>query len=418
MHQLSSAQTDAKRWSTTSEPDDVTIRTGAVTAMRKAHFEGGEIFAIAEEQALLSSLCHPSSIQRRELIQTNIPDRTHLVREAARMLWVSLTWHLSFATPPYPLAERLDDSSWTSKLCGIDEAYLPDGEAIALAVGAGLSSVSVHFFQFLAEALRVLQSHPTPSVNQADDDIHLLDILDGWNDIAQTHLLRMRELAGESRCMLHNFALVIYHWTRIRLLRPHLYRLQKHSFAGMQALVASCREALLSIQRILAISDVDLSIFSPLITLVKVDATLLLALHLHYLAQSNYTNCSAEYNEARRLAKTSLLLMWTHAAEAAPNRLGKIPPWTKGMRQLVEEILLDAFERKAVTLRDGPRIKIEDGEVASTELDQNDKLDAHLGGVGEGTALQVYKNILLGDDDHLRRTPLFFDALDGFLRSL
>lgn len=413
MHQLSTSQADASRWASSSESDELTIRTGAVTAMRKAQFEGGEPFAIAEERLLLSSLSQ-TNVTRREVLQSNIPDRTHLVREAARTLWISITWHLSLLTPPYPLAERLDDEGWTTELGLVDEAHLPDGEVVALPVGAGLSSVSVHFFRFLAESTRFLLGHPPSTRLQ---DASLIGTVEEWNGIAEEHLSKMREPVGEGRSMLHHFALVIHHWVRIRLLRPYFSQLQHSpsSKSALDALITSAREALLQVQRILATSDVDLSIFSPLITLVKIDASLILSLHLHQLASSNDANSSLEWTTTRRSAKTSLLLMWTHAAEAAPTRLGKIQPWRKVMRQVVEEVLIDAFERKRVALQEGVRVKSEDG-LGSGELDREDRLDATLGRIGDEVGLTVYRDELVGGG--WKQKPLIFDALDGYLRSL
>ncbi|CBQ69923.1 conserved hypothetical protein [Sporisorium reilianum SRZ2] len=417
MHQLDSAEDDAARWQSTAETEDLTIRTGAVTAMRKAYFEGGQVFAIGEEQHLLDSIRTPSTLRRRELLQTNIPDRTHLVREAARMLWVSITWHLELVTPPWPLGERIDDSSWTTRLGAIDEAHLSDGETAALPTGANLSSISTHFFQFLAASTSFLLHHPLHQQDPEEASTALLSTITEWNSIADAHLARLREQASEGRAMLHHFALVIHHWTRIRLLRPYLALLQQSSSlaASRATLITSCSEALLQVQKIIAKADVDLSIFQPVITAVKVDATLILALHLLHCAGSNDTNSTQHWQDTRKLAKTSLLLMWTHAAEAAPHRLGSLPPWRKQMRQLVEEVLLAAFERKKVALREQPRVKNEDGEVeAGRELDREDRLDAHLGGLGDEVALKVYRDRLLGGE----QAPLFFDVLDGYLRSL
>ncbi len=189
MHQLSSAEDDAARWAATAETDDVTIRTGAVTAMRKAQFEGGEVFAVSEEQSILRSLRDNSNtatnIRRRELLQTNIPDRTHLVREAARMLWASLTWHLELVTPPPPLGEALEDSEWTTKLSSIDEAHLSDGEATALPTGPSLSSISTHFFRFLSASTTFLLQNK----HRLHGD-ELLGIITEWNGIAETHSLQ------------------------------------------------------------------------------------------------------------------------------------------------------------------------------------------------------------------------------------
>ncbi|CDU22497.1 uncharacterized protein SPSC_01127 [Sporisorium scitamineum] len=421
MHQLDSAEDDAIRWQASAETDDLTIRIGAVTAMRKAQFEGGEVFAIAEEQHLLDSIRTLSTLCRRELLQTNIPDRTHLVREAARMLWVSITWHLKLVTPPWPLGERIDDSSWTSRLSAIDEAHLSDGERAALPTGSNLSSISTHFFQFLAASTSFLLHHQPHQHDQEVPSTELLSTITEWNSIADNYLARLREQAGEGRAMLHHFALVIHHWTRIRLLRPYLAQLQQSSSlaASRTTLITSCSEALLQVQKIIAKADVDLSIFQPVVTSIKVDATLILALHLLYTAGSNNTNSTSEWKDTRKLAKTSLLLIWTHAAEAAPHRLGSIPPWRKHMRQLVEEVLLAAFERKKVTLREQPRVKNEEGEVVSgAELDREDRLDAHLGALGADVALKVYRDRLLDGEEGGYGQRLFFDVLDGYLRSL
>ncbi|TKY88165.1 hypothetical protein EX895_002875 [Sporisorium graminicola] len=422
MHQMDSAQDDAVRWQATAETDDLTIRTGAVTAMRKAQFEGGDVFAIGEEQNLLDSIRSLSTLRRRELLQTNIPDRTHLVREAARMLWVSITWHLELVTPPWPLGERIDDASWTTRLSPIDEAHLSDGETAALPTGSNLNSISTLFFQFLSASTSFLLHHPPFQRDQEAASTELLSTITEWNSIADTHLGRLREQAGDGRAMLHHFALVIHHWTRIRLLRPYLGQLQGSSSlaASRATLIASCSEALLQVQKIIAKADVDLSIFQPVVTAVKVDAALILALHLLHCAGSNDTNSTQEWRDTRKLAKTSLLLMWTHAAEAAPHRLGSIPPWRKHMRQLVEEVLLAAFERKKTTLREQPRVKNEEGEVVGgSELDREDRLDAHLGALGDHVALKVYRDRLLdGGQESGDRLPLFFDVLDGYLRSL
>ncbi|SPO31245.1 uncharacterized protein UTRI_05947_B [Ustilago trichophora] len=425
MHQLSSAQDDAARWQSTAESDDVTIRTGAVTAMRKAHFEGGEVFAMSEEQSILDSIRNPSAIRRRELLQTNIPDRTHLVREAARMLWVSLTWHLELVTPPSPLGDPIDDSSWTTKLGSIDEAHLSDGEAAHLPTGATLSSISTHFFQFLAASTDFLlqrkRRQQTLQADQAPVGAELLGMISDWNGIAENHLARMREQVGAGRAMLNHFSLLIHHWTRIRLLRPYLGQLEESASlsASRETLINSCREALLQVQKIVATSDVDLSIFQPVVSSVKVDASLILALHLLVRADHNDSNTTQEWGEVRKLVKTSLLLMWTHSAEASQHRLGDFKPWRKQSRQLVEEILLAAFERKKVALEEQPRIKNEDGELPPKQgLDEEDRLDQTLGGLPEDTALRVYRDQLLGTEEPAYRLPLFFDVLDGYLRSL
>lgn len=422
MHQLSSAEQDAARWQATSESDDVTIRTGAVNAMRKAHFEGGEVFAISEEQSILDSIRNPSAIRRRELLQTNIPDRTHLVREAARMLWVSLTWHLELVTPPSPLGDPMDDASWTTRLGSIDEAHLSDGETSQLPSGPTLSSISTHFFQFLAASTDFLLQHKKRPVDQVVVGAELLGVVSDWNGIAESHLARMRQQVGAGRAMLNHFSLLIHHWTRIRLLRPYLGQLEESPSlsASRTTLITSCKEALLQVQKIVATSDVDLSIFQPVVTAVKVDATLILAIHMLVRANFNDSNNDAEeWGDVRRLVKTSLLLMWTHAAEAGQHRLGEFKAWRKQTRQLVEEVLLAAFERKRVALEEQPRIKNEDGELPPKQgLDEEDRLDQVLGPLGEDTALRVYRDQLLDDSDPVYRQPLFFDVLDGYLRSL
>lgn len=424
MHQLGSAQDDAERWQSTAESDDVTIRTGAVTAMRKAHFEGGEVFAISEEQSILDSIrSHPSTsaaIRRRELLQTNIPDRTHLVREAARMLWVSLTWHLELVTPPSPLGDPIDDSSWTTQLGSIDEAHLSDGEASALPTGPTLGSISTHFFQFLSASTDFLLQHKRIVQDQVMG-AELLGMVSDWNGMAEHHLAKMREQVGAGRAMLNHFSLLIHHWTRIRLLRPYLGQLEESSslVASRETLVTSCKEALLQVQKIVATSDVDLSIFQPVVEAVKVDATLILALHLLVRANYNDSNTGEDWNDVRRLVKTSLLLMWTHAAEAGQHRLGEFKPWRKQTRQLVEELLLAAFERKRVAMEEQPRIKNEDGELPPKQgLDEEDKLEQTLGPLSEDVPLRVYRDQLLAEEDPIYRQPLFFDVLDGYLRSL
>ena len=419
MHQLSSAEDDAARWQATAESDDVTIRTGAVTAMRKAHFEGGEVFAVSEEQSILDSLRDPPAIRRRELLQTNIPDRTHLVREAARMLWVSLTWHLELVTPPSPLGDPIDDASWTTRLGSIDEAHLSDGEAAELPTGPTLSSISTHFFQFLAASTDFLLQHKR---RQQDAGVaaELLGMVSDWNGIAERHLARMREQVGAGRAMLNHFSLLIHHWTRIRLLRPYLGELEESASlaASRTTLITSCREALLQVQKIVATSDVDLSIFQPVVAAVKVDATLILALHLLVRANYNDANSGDEWAQVRALVKTSLLLMWTQDAEARQHRLGDFKPWRKQSRMLVEEILLAAFERKRVALEEQPRIKNEDGELPPQQgLDDEDRLEQTLGGLEEDVGLRVYRDQLLADDP-IYRQRLFFDVLDGYLRSL
>ena len=171
-------------------------------------------------------------------------------------------------------------------------------------------------------------------------------------------------------------------------------------------------------QKIVATSDVDLSIFQPIVAAVKVDATLILALHLLVRANYNDANSGDEWAQVRALVKTSLLLMWTQAAEARQHRLGDFKPWRKQSRQLVEEILLAAFERKRVALEEQPRIKNEDGELPPQQgLDDEDRLDQTLGGLAEDVGLRVYRDQLLADDP-IYRQRLFFDVLDGYLRSL
>lgn len=424
MHQLSSAEDDAARWEITAETDDVTIRTGAVTAMRKARFEGGEVFAVSEEQSILNSLRASSStsanVRRRDLLQTNIPDRTHLVREAARMLWVSITWHLELLTPPAPLGEPIDDSSWTTRLGSIDEAHLPDGEASALPVGAKLSSISTHFFQLLSASTTFLLRHKQALSNDSSMGAHLLGVVSEWNQVGESYLARMREQVVGSAAMLSHFSHLIHHWTRIRLLRPYLGQLEESASLSeaREILIGSCKDALLQVQKIIATSDVDLSIFQPVVAAVKVDATLILALHLLARAGLNDSNTGDQWNEVRKLVKTSLLLMWTHAAEASQHRLGDFKAWRKQTRQLVEELLIAAFERKKVALEQQPRIKNEDGELPTVAgLDEDDRLDSTVGPLAEEVPLKVYRDQLLANDP-IYRQPLFFDVLDSYLRTL
>lgn len=421
MHQLSSAQEDAARWSSTSESDDVTIRTGAVTAMRKAHFEGGEVFAISEEQTLLDSI-RTSSIRRRELLQSNIPDRTHLVREAARMLFVSITWHLELVTPPIPLAEPIDDKDWTTELSSIDEAHLSDGETPTLPSGPTLSSISTHFFQFLAASTSFLVRHQRQQTHAQVVGAELLGVVSLWNGIAETHLTRMREQIGAGRAMLNHFSLLVHHWTRIRLLRVHFGQLEESPSlaASRSTLIDSCKEALTQVSKIVATTtDVDLSIFHPLVSAVKVNATLILALHLLVRANYNDYNTTSEWSDVRDLVKTSLPLLWTQAAEAAQHRLGAFKTWRKQVRAMLEEILQAAFERKKVALEEQPRIKNEDGELPEQKgLDAEDKVEETVGGVGEDNAMRVYRDELLKETDAIFRQGMVFDALDSYLRSL
>ncbi len=172
-------------------------------------------------------------------------------------------------------------------------------------------------------------------------------------------------------------------------------------------------------QKIIATSDVDLSIFQPVVAAVKVDATLILALHLLARAGYNDSNTSQEWNEVRSLVKTSLLLMWTQSAEANQHRLAEFKGWRRQTRQLVEEIVLAAFERKRVALEEQPRIKNEDGELPPKQtLDEEDRLASTLGQIGAEVPLKVYRDELLREDDPVYRQPLFFDVLDGYLRSL
>lgn len=428
MHQLSSAQEDATRWSTTSESDDLTIRTGAVTAMRKAQFEGGEVFAISEEQTLLDSIRPSSSsssstIRRRELLQTNIPDRTHLVREAARMLFVSLTWHLELVTPSPPLADAIGDSIWTTELGSIDEAHLPDGESASLPSGPTLSSISTHFFQFLAASTQFLlrQKRQQPHTSQVVR-VELLGVVSEWNGIAETHLTRIREQIGADRTMLNHFSLLIHHWTRIRLLRPYFGQLEESPSlaASRLTLIDSCREALSQVSKIVATtSDVHLSIFHPLVSAIKTNATLILSLHLLVRANFNDSNGTAEWAQVRDLVKGSLPLLWTSTLEAGQHRLGEFKAWRKQFRAMVEEILIAAFERKRVALEEQPRIKNEDGELPEKKgLDAEDKVEDSVGGVTEDNALKVYKAEMLKDGDPIWRHSLVFDSLESYLRSL
>ena len=218
--------------------------------------------------------------------------------------------------------------------------------------------------------------------------------------------------------MLNHFSLLIHHWTRIRILRPYLGQLEENAFlaASRTTLVTSCREALLQVQKIVATSDVDLSIFQPVVSVVKVDATLILALHLLAGAKFNDRNAGNEWSDVRRLVKTSLLLMWTQAAEAAQHRLGEFKPWRKQTRQLVEEILLAAFERKRISWEQQPRIKNEDGDLPERrDLDDEDRLEQTVGPLGDDVPLKVYRDQLLAVHDPVFMQPLFFDVLDGKL---
>ncbi|PWY99320.1 hypothetical protein BCV70DRAFT_116625 [Testicularia cyperi] len=432
MHQLSSAEDDAQRWRDSAESEDTTIRTGAVTAMRKALFEGGESFAVSEEQQILQSLRHELETgsqgfgpRRRELLQTNIPDRTHLVREATRMLWVSLVWHLELVTPPAPLSEALDDSTWTTRLSSIDEAHLSDGETFDLPSGSSLASVSTCFFQFLSASTHFAIKRKQRPAQSAFDSVgaELLGVVSEWNGIADRHLTAMREQVGVGRAMLNHFSLLIHHWTRIRVLRPYFGQLEDAGSSlasSREALVTSCRESLLQVQKITATSDVDLSIFQPVVTTATIDSALLLALHLLSQAESNDYNGSPDWHDIRSLVKTSLLLIWTQATSTtSPNapRLGRSQTARRPSRQLIEHILLLAFDKKHDAIMHAPRIKDEDGELqAPRSMHPEDRLDQTLGPLGPEDPLATYRDLLLDPHLPVYRHPLFFDVLDGEFR--
>ncbi|GAK67092.1 uncharacterized protein PAN0_016c5318 [Moesziomyces antarcticus] len=418
MHQLGSAHDDVQRWQSTPEEDDATIRTGAVIAMRKAQFEGGEVFALSEEQRVLAAIrAHAetgAAIRSRELVQTNLPDRTHLVREAARMLWTSLTWHLELVTPAPPLGEALDDTAWTTALGAIDEAHLSDGETAELPTGATLGSLSTHFFQFLAAstAFMLRQRRRTEHLHESE----LLPLVGEWNAVADAHLARIRDQVAAGRAMLSHFSLLIHHWTRIRLLRPHLGVLEANSSlaASRATLVDSCTEALAQLHKIAATPDVELSIFQPVVAAAKVDATLVLAIHLVRRAEHNDANAGEEWTAVREAVKTARLLLWTPAAEAAHHRLAPFKPWARQARQLVEQLLQEAFERKRAARIHQPRIKQEDDQDDAGE--DGDEVES-LGPLAPDSPLGLYRDQILAVTP-IYESRLFFDVFDGFLRSL
>lgn len=410
MHQLGSAEVDAERWKRDPEEGDTTIRTGAVIAMPKAVFEGGETFALNDERKLLHQL-RQSQLSARSLLRSNIPDRSHLVREAARTLWASLAWHFKFFTVYTTSSDRYDStvSASITRLSNIDEALLPDGETPDLPFGSVSASVTSHFFAFLSVSSRFdiqlegkyQAGGPFPS-----------EYIATWDDPAQNILAQLREqdLAGKS--MLHDFSRLINQWKHIRVLRSYFAYTEED--LGREAprtiLITRCREALLEVQKITAGSDVQLSIFQPMITLVKVDATLLLALHLLAQSRSNDYNDSHEWHEIRSLISTSLLLVWTQTSETDSTRLGNIQSWRKSARQLIEQILLEAFNRKQAALEHQPRVKREDGE--SPAAKQDDRLNQDLGPLNEDDPLRAYQEELLADDP-IYKHGLFFETLDG-----
>ena len=128
IHRLGTATDDAARWESTPESEDVSLRTGPVTAMRKALFEGGETFALEEEARLIRAIRSSSNApERREHVGTLIPERSHLVREAARSLWCALGWQLALLD-----GTDINGSDATSRPICIDESGLPDGETSQL----------------------------------------------------------------------------------------------------------------------------------------------------------------------------------------------------------------------------------------------------------------------------------------------
>lgn len=381
------------------------IRTGAVTATPKALFEGGESFALSEERKLLHSLRQRQRLTR-PLLRTNIPDRSHLVREAARTLWISLTWHLTFFTSLTSSADRDDHSSSATKLTQIDEAHLPDGETSDLPNSSTSASDATRFFKLLSSAALSNSTSERNKGSRAPYPSSQRDLTGEESD--QSLLGQMHE--QDERSILYRLALIIHHWTRIRTLRtsftqPEIVPASKGSTAK---LITSCREALVEVQALTATSDVELSIFQPLITLVKVDATLLLALHLLAQSRSNEYNDSHKWHEIRSAVATSLLLVWTPTTASA--RLGSSQTWRKSVRQLIEQVLLESFSRKRASREEQVRIKNEDEDMPAVNID--DRLDQNLGPLSDDDPLRVYQEELLAEDP-IYKYGSFFEILDG-----
>lgn len=405
MHQLGSALEDQQRWRQHPEEEDTMIRTGAVTAMRKALFEGGEAFALSEEKKVLHSLRGRRSVSR-SLLRTNIPDRSHLVRESARILWTSLTWHFDFFFGGSSSANWGDGQSWNTTLSKVDEAHLPDGESADLPTSSFSASAATLFFTFLSDSVQISKALDT----RQDSSGTSSEVITDWDSSNQELLAQLREQTGSERAMFHHFAVLIHHWTRIRTLRTHFEQADAVLVrqGPMTQLITSCREALVELQKIVTVADVELSVFQPMITLVKIDATLLLALHLLAQSRTQHYNVSADWHDIRSLISTSLLLVWSQEAEGISARLGSNQSWRKSCRQLIEQVLLEAFNRKQSAMQQHISVK-EEGTAQSNE---EDRLDHHLGPLNNEDPLRIYQEELLADDP-IYRQARFFDILDG-----
>ncbi|PWN53576.1 hypothetical protein IE53DRAFT_145387 [Violaceomyces palustris] len=137
-HRLGSARDDTKRWLSTPEALDPDLRTGPVTAVPKSRFKNGEAFGVAAETRLLKAIGSTElessgfSLPHRQIsdLGTTLPDRSHLVREAARRLWYHILIQDFFSSASQGNTFHISPNQYDTKPpANIDEIELPDGES-------------------------------------------------------------------------------------------------------------------------------------------------------------------------------------------------------------------------------------------------------------------------------------------------
>ncbi|KAN0062824.1 hypothetical protein ACQY0O_004644 [Thecaphora frezii] len=167
---LGTARDDSIRWLASGEDADPTIRTGPVVAVRKAQFYEGDEYQAAEEAALLQRLLDQAgesddALLRRgdEALETVLADRSHLVREAARMLWVQLQWQSSMCGEQAAATTTQRSSSRVT--LQVEEAEVADGDSFELPAMAHASSggpSAPSSFKIHGDLGRILSKLPPP----------------------------------------------------------------------------------------------------------------------------------------------------------------------------------------------------------------------------------------------------------------
>ncbi|EPQ27309.1 uncharacterized protein PFL1_05231 [Pseudozyma flocculosa PF-1] len=377
LHALGTAELDRQRWQSRPEDDDTTVRTGPIAAVRKAQFQDDTEYQAAEEADLLRQLLSSTDdgiVPRREddMLEAVLPDRSHLVRESARMLWAQLRWQSAMC------GDWAAVEGETSRVTlGVEEAELADGESLDVPASSfegtadgvdqtrtTTSNLALH--RDIDQMLGVVAASAAPGGGRATLTPH--EIQKMLEDLASCHPPTRSEAGLPDRVKAHDsLRLLTASWLGLRATRPFL----RTSDPVAQLAVKSARAVLRAAEALRGVAAASTKPLAPWFDVALLQAGLVLAVHrlVHIergLAQ-DVAALKSELDAALALVATSSDAPDEHDEGDDDGDPGSKSP-RNGARLLTALAAL-VEQRQREWAKCGPKVKSEDGDDGNAAMD-------------------------------------------------